>query len=228
MNAAKSYPPILAPSILAGNHARLASSAELIHSVGLKWVHLDIMDGHFVPNLTFGPQAVADLRQDSTLFFDTHLMLDNPQDYIEAFAKAGANLISIHIEPPYPVAATLKKIRDCGCQRGIVLNPGTPAETIRPHLSDVDLVLVMTVQPGFGGQVFQEAMLEKITIIDNWRTAKGYTYRLEVDGGINLENAKLCAARGVDTFVAGTSFFRAEDKRAFAQTIESNSYKTNG
>ncbi len=98
MNAAKSHTPILAPSILAGNHARLASSAELIHSVGLKWVHLDIMDGHFVPNLTFGPQAVADLRQDSTLFFDTHLMLDNPQDYIEAFAKAGADTIGIHVK----------------------------------------------------------------------------------------------------------------------------------
>lgn len=217
------HSPILAPSILAGDHARLASSIKLIQKTGLKWVHLDIMDGHFVPNITFGPQAVADLRKDSTLFFDTHLMLDNPQDYIEPFARAGANLISIHIEPSYPVAETLKEIRNLGCQTGIALNPGTPAETIRPHLDTVDLVLVMTVQPGFGGQSFQDVMLDKIKVIHNWRTTKGYRYRLEVDGGINLKTAKNCTAYGADTFVAGTSFFQAKSKKAFAKKIESKS-----
>ena len=178
------------------------------------------MDGHFVPNITFGPKAVADLRKDCTLFFDTHLMLDNPQHYIEPFAKAGADLISIHIEPSYSVEDTLQQIRDFDCQTGIALNPLTPAETIRPHLDAVDLVLVMTVQPGFGGQAFQEAMLDKITKIHNWRTTEGYTYRIEVDGGINLKIAQACALNGADTFVAGTSFFKAKDKQAFARQIE--------
>ena len=208
---------ILAPSILAGDHANLASSAQIVESLGISWIHLDIMDGHFVPNLTFGPQTVAALRKGSTLFFDTHLMLAEPQRYIEAFAKAGANLISIHVEPAYDHAATLKRIRELGCQNGIVLNPGTPAEAIEPFLDQVDLVLVMTVQPGFGGQPFRRDMLPKIAQIDAWRRERGLNFRLEVDGGIDLKNGPECRAVGVDTFVAGSSFFGAADKAAFAQ-----------
>ncbi len=210
---------ILAPSILAGDHANLAGSARTVESLGIPWIHLDIMDGHFVPNLTFGPQTVAALRKGSLLFFDTHLMLDEPHRYIEPFAKAGSNLISIHIEPSYDHAATLARIRELGCQNGIVLNPGTPAEAIEPFLSQVDLVLVMTVQPGFGGQPFRRDMLPKLAQIDRWRQERGLTFRLEVDGGVDLKTGVECRAAGADTFIAGTAFFGAADKAAVASTI---------
>jgi len=214
------HAPILAPSLLAGDHARLAASAALVENLGLKWLHLDLMDGHFVPNLTFGPETLAALRRaGSKLFFDTHLMLAEPHKYLEAFAKAGANLISIHIEPAYDHAAALARIRALGCQNGIVLNPGTPAAAIEHLLEKVDLVLVMTVQPGFGGQPFRRDMLPKLRQIDTWRRERKLTYRLEVDGGIDLATAAECRAAGADTLVAGTSFYRAADKTAFATTI---------
>jgi ribulose-phosphate 3-epimerase len=208
---------ILAPSLLAGDHANLAASARVVADTGLKWLHLDLMDGHFVPNFTFGPETLAALRRaGSTLFFDTHLMLAEPHRYIESFAKAGANLISVHIEPAYDHAATLARIRALGCQNGIVLNPGTPAAAIEPLLSQVDLVLVMTVQPGFGGQAFRRDMLAKLQQIDTWRRERGLSFRLEVDGGVDLATGRECRTAGADTLVAGTSFFRAPDKAAFA------------
>lgn len=209
-------PPILAPSILAGDHANLAGSVATIAATGLAWVHVDIMDGHFVPNLSFGPATVQALRRTSQLFFDVHLMLDNPHLYVEPFAKAGANLISIHIEPDYDIPGTLRRIRELGCQTGIVLNPGTPASAIEPVLAEVDLVLAMTVQPGFGGQSFREDVLPKIEAIDAMRRERGLKFRLEVDGGIDLATAPRCRAAGTDTFVAGTSFFKAPDRAAFA------------
>lgn len=211
---------ILSPSILAGDHAHLAASARLVEDLGLSWIHLDLMDGHFVPNLTFGPETLAALRRaGSKLFFDTHLMLAEPHRYLEAFAKAGANLISIHIEPPFDHVAALQRIRALGCQNGIVINPGTPASAIEHLLAQVDLVLVMTVQPGFGGQAFRPEMMEKLRQLDKWRSQRGLSFRLEVDGGIDLANAALCRAAGADTFVAGTSFFKAPDKAAYAAAI---------
>lgn len=217
-----SLSPVLAPSLLAGDHAALGASAKLAADSGAPWLHLDLMDGHFVPNLTFGPEVLAALRRAGVkTFFDTHLMLSEPHRYVEAFAKAGANLISIHIEPAYDHAATLRRIRELGCQCGIVLNPGTPAKSIRMLLPQVDLVLVMTVQPGFGGQPFRRDMLPKLQQIDGWRREAGLNFRLEVDGGIDLVTGKECRAAGADTFVAGTSFFKAGDRAAFAAAFAS-------
>ena len=211
---------ILAPSLLAGDHANLAASVATVERLGLRWLHVDIMDGHFVPNLSFGPQVVTAIRKHSVLFFDVHLMLSEPQLYIEAFAKAGANEISIHIEPEYDHVATLKRIRELGCKPGIVLNPGTPASAIEGVLGLVDIVLVMTVQPGFGGQSFRPEMLPKLQEIDAQRKARGLNFRLEVDGGIDLQTAGACRKAGADTFVAGTSFFAAKDQANFAKAME--------
>lgn len=210
---------ILSPSILAGDHANLENSIRIITETGLRWVHIDIMDGNFVPNLTFGPQTIIDLRKNSQLFFDTHLMLSQPQNYVESFAKAGSDLISIHIEPEYPVRKTLQHIRDLGCKNGIVINPDTSVDSLIPYIEDVDLILVMTVQPGFGGQIFREDMLHKIEVINSWRKKTHLNFRLEVDGGINLDTGLKCRQKGCDTLVAGSAFFNANDKKSFAKNL---------
>ena len=213
-------PSLLAPSLLAGDHANLGTSARTAEQTGATWLHCDIMDGHFVPNLSFGPEVLAAVRRTGSMqFFDTHLMLDEPYLYVEPFAKAGANLISIHIEPAYDHRSTLSHIRSLGCQCGIVLNPDTPAAAIKPLLDRVDLVLVMTVQPGFGGQPFRRDMLPKLSQIDLWRSESSLKFRLEVDGGIDLATARECRTAGADTFVAGSSFFKATDKAAFAAAM---------
>ena len=212
--------PILAPSLLAGDHGALAESAAVPARLGVSWLHLDIMDGHFVPNLSFGPETLAALRRHgATQFFDTHLMLSEPDRYVGAFAKAGANRITVHVEPGYDHHGTLRAIKEAGCAAGIALNPGTPASAVEPFLGEVDLVLVMTVQPGFGGQAFRRDVLPKISEVSRWRGARGLSYRIEVDGGIDLATAAECRAAGADTFVAGTSFFKAPDRAAFAAAV---------
>ena len=213
---------ILAPSILAGDHACLKDSLLCAHQDGRSWIHLDIMDGHFVPNLSFGPQTVADLRKHSDIFFDVHLMLDQPQNYIEPFAQAGADLISIHVEPEYDVSDTLQKIKSLGKKAGIVLNPDTPVEEVFPYLNEVELVLCMTVVPGFGGQSFIGSVLDKVRDLASVRSEKGSSFLIEVDGGVGPEHVQPCLDAGVDVFVAGTAYFsREEDSRqAFAGSIE--------
>jgi len=198
----------IAPSILAGDHAALGDSVKKISDANLSWIHVDIMDGHFVPNLTFGPQLVADLKKRfPKMFYDVHLMLDNPHLYVEPFAKAGSDLISIHVEPDYPIDATLEQIHLLGCQSGITMNPKTDISQAYEYLPKVNLVLVMSVQPGFGGQKFQESAIAKVEQLAKWRKELGLNFRIEVDGGINDSNINLLLNAGADTIVAGTAFF---------------------
>lgn len=199
----------IAPSILGGDHAALGESVAKIAQAGLKWVHVDVMDGHFVPNLSFGSGVVKALKKKfPQMFYDVHLMLDNPHLYVDSFAEAGANLISIHVEPDYPVAATLDNIHATGKKLGIVFNPKTEVGEVIPYLPRVDLVLVMSVQPGFGGQKFNPVALDKISTLARLREELKLDYRIEVDGGITAQNVGECVARGCDTIVAGTEFFK--------------------
>lgn len=215
---------ILAPSILAGNHANLLQSLQVAEEDGRKWIHLDIMDGHFVPNLSFGPQTVADLRKDSKLFFDVHLMLDQPDRYVDPFIQAGSDLISIHLEPEYDHNATLDKIKKAGVQRGMVINPDTPVEGIIPFLDQLDLVLLMTVFPGFGGQKFIESVLEKAQVIAELRKENQNNFLIEVDGGVGPEHVTPCLESGVDIIVAGTAYYKRDQagRKEFAEAIELN------
>jgi len=208
----------LAPSILGADHANLGAGVEEIRSAGLKWVHVDVMDGHFVPNLSFGPGVVKALKAHyPDMFYDVHLMLDNPHLYIQSFAKAGASLISVHVEPEYPIDATLQEIHLSGCGAGITLNPKTSPAALLPYLNRVDLVLVMSVQPGFGGQSFDEGALDKVAAIARWRDEMKLDFRIEIDGGITAANVAECVRRGVDTVVAGTEFFK--NKAALMQNM---------
>ena len=215
---------ILAPSILAGNHANLLQSLQVAEEDGRKWIHLDIMDGHFVPNLSFGPQTVADLRKDSKLFFDVHLMLDQPDRYVDPFIQAGSDLISIHLEPEYNHNATLDKIKKAGVQTGMVINPDTPVEGIIPFLDQLDLVLLMTVFPGFGGQKFIESVLEKAQVIAELRKENQNNFLIEVDGGVGPEHVTPCLESGVDIIVAGTAYYKRDQagRKEFAEAIELN------
>lgn len=215
---------ILAPSILAGNHANLLQAVQVAEEDGRKWIHLDIMDGHFVPNLSFGPQTVADLRKDSKLFFDVHLMLDQPDRYVDPFIQAGSDLISIHLEPEYDHNATLDKIKKAGVQTGMVINPDTPVEGIIPFLDQLDLVLLMTVFPGFGGQKFIESVLEKAQVIADLRKENQNNFLIEVDGGVGPEHVTPCLESGVDIIVAGTAYYKRDQagRKEFAEAIELN------
>ena len=210
---------IIAPSILAGDHSNLVSSLQQIEKSGAPWVHLDIMDGHFVPNLTFGPQTVKALREQSNLFFDVHLMLDSPHNYIDAFIKSGSDQITIHIEPNYSIKDTLETVRNNQCLSGIALNPDSPVELIRPYLNLCDIVVVMAVQPGFGGQIFDKEVTSKIKVLDRWRCELNLNYRIEVDGGVDSVTGKICRSLGADTLVTGTSFYKSIDRKSFVRNL---------
>ena len=214
---------ILAPSILAGNHANLKNALKIAENDQRKWIHLDIMDGHFVPNLSFGPQTVADLREESQLFFDVHLMLDNPHLYIDAFAKAGADLITIHIEPSYDHLEAINHIRSLEKKVGIAINPSTPVNDILNIINSVklDLVLCMTVNPGFGGQSFMHDVLQKVEKLAVIRDNLSSDYMIEVDGGVGPEHVQTCLDAGVDVFVAGTAYYKRSEseRKVFAESV---------
>ena len=212
-------PILLAPSLLAANQSALREGVEFAQTAGVQSLHLDIMDGHFVPNISFGPDVVQSLRKNSNLFFDVHLMLSNPNKHYESFINAGADLITIHLEPEYPIEETINAIKDIGVLAGIAINPETNVDAVMPYLKMVDLVLVMTVHPGFGGQKLIASCLDKVRTIKEKQLELGLSFRIEVDGGVNLENAKMCVDAGADTLVCGTSFYQSEDSIAFHKQI---------
>ncbi|MDO5792918.1 MAG: ribulose-phosphate 3-epimerase [Turicibacter sp.] len=210
----------VAPSILAADFSKLAEEVKCVDSLGADYIHIDVMDGHFVPNITLGPGIVRCLRPHTNLPFDVHLMIENPDQYIKDFKDAGADIITVHVEACRHLHRTLQLIKQYDMQCGVVLNPHTPLEMIKHVLHEVDWILIMSVNPGFGGQAFIPDSLSKISTLNQWRKEQNLSYIIEVDGGVNEETARLCEAAGADVVVAGSAVFNAADRGLAIQKIK--------
>lgn len=203
---------LVAPSILSADFSYLARDIQAVTEAGADWIHVDVMDGHFVPNLTIGIPVVASLKKISKIPLDVHLMIENPERYIPGFIEAGADYLTIHVEASSDVVRDLKQIRALGANAGLTLRPRTPVQSILPYLAHCDLVLVMTVEPGFGGQAFMEDQVEKLRFLKEMRSQMGLSYIIEVDGGINAETAR--KAKDADVYVAGSYVFKNDLRTA--------------
>ncbi|WP_046175096.1 ribulose-phosphate 3-epimerase [Domibacillus indicus] len=209
----------IAPSILSADFARLGEEVKEAENGGADYIHVDVMDGHFVPNITIGPLIVEAIRPVTSLPLDVHLMIQNPDQYIETFAKAGADIITVHAEACPHLHRTIQLIRSFGIKAGVVLNPSTPADVLQYVIRDIDMVLLMTVNPGFGGQSFIEAVVPKIRHVRDMISEAGVSVDIEVDGGINTETAKICAEAGANVLVAGSAVYNEKNRGAAIQAI---------
>ena len=210
----------IAPSILAADFAKLGQEVKEVEAAGAELIHIDVMDGHFVPNISFGAIALEAIRPLSTLPMDVHLMIENPDQYIEQFAKAGADYITVHVEACRHLHRTIQLIRSFGVKPGVVLNPHTPIESIQHVLEDVGMVLFMTVNPGFGGQKFIESVVPKVAALSTIIKERGLNIEIEIDGGINAETIVPCAKAGATIFVAGSAIYSKEDRAQALQEIK--------
>jgi ribulose-phosphate 3-epimerase len=207
---------LVAPSILAADFSHLAHEIHRVQESGADWIHCDIMDGHFVDNISFGPGIVAIVRKLTNLPLDVHLMIEKPDHYLSRFIDAGATSITVHVEreSKHDVAKTLQQIRDGGCRGGLTLNPDTSFTIVEPFLTELDLLLIMTVQPGFGGQSFRAEQMEKVRRARDWKAKNNSAIDIEVDGGINPETARVSVENGANVLVAGTAIFKSGDYAA--------------